>query len=117
MSSSSSSADVMNHGDSKPPMFPEDRERFEEWKAKMESYLAARDLITVILKPSDTVTHKTKLPNGDYAAWLDKCNGICEQADTVWQAASNTKERTAAWADKSVIFKRELGKCRKVWIF
>ena len=95
-------------------MFPDDREKFPEYKLKMEAHLVARQLLSVIVKPSLHVPHKLKLKDDEYATWLEECEDNHELAMAETAAAPNTPLGQAALHKSIHIIKhRELSKCRR----
>ena len=103
----------MSARDSKQPMFPSDPLRFEEWKMKMESYLAARDRLSYVLSVSPSITFTKKMSTDDYATWLNYCDGRFQKADFVLASAKEST-KAAALKDVDVVFQREVRACREV---
>src|SRR5690348_16191151 len=108
LSSSSSS-----NADNKPPIFPDERERFDEWKTKMLAFLAAQDLISVVLSPSTIVTNKVKLTDDEYIEWEKDCHEKFKNAEMIMKQ----KKAIESMNEPDVIFMKEVSKCRKVCNF
>ena len=95
-------------------MFPDDRDKFPEYKLKMEAHLAARQVLSVVIKPSPSVPHKLKMADGDYATWLEDCEANHEEAMAETAAAANSAAAQANLHKSPTIVKqREISKCRR----
>lgn len=110
MSASASTSHTSS--DSQVPLFPADKDKFDEWKLKMESYLAARSLLSTILRPSASVQQTKKMTDTDYIKWLDDCESRCEIAEMKQNTASG-ETLSNIHKDPDVIFFKELTKCRR----
>ena len=94
--------------------FPDDRDKFPEYKMKMEAHLAARQVLSVVIKPSPSITHKQKMSDNDYADWLEDCERNHEEAMTETAAAANSASAQANLHKSPTIVKhREISKCRR----
>jgi hypothetical protein len=109
----SSAADHASSSDGKVPQFPDDLTRFDEYKIKMEACFAARDLLPAIMQPSRAVTHTARLPDNEYAQWLNNTTETCERAELVLRAAKAPQDIASAMRDESVMFRRDIIRCRK----
>ncbi len=64
----------------KPPMFPEDRSRFPEWRRRMLAYAGAQQLQSAFLKPPKTFGQVQVMDEQDFAEWMDECEERYERA-------------------------------------
>jgi hypothetical protein len=79
----------------------------------MESYLSARNLLSVVLYPCESVKEKVKMSDAEYKAWLVASENRCEKADVAREAASTKAEKTNLLKDADFIFQKNLEKCRR----
>ena len=103
--SSSSSSSSSSSG---APSFPAEREKFDEYRLKMEAYLQAQDLITTIIQPSKVVIDKKKMKLSDYHAWLIKNEETCIKAKLLVQSATTAATIANAHKEIDVIHMFEL---------
>lgn len=97
-------------------MFPAEREKFEEWKLKMEAHLNARDVLDVVLSPSTAITHTRRLSPTEHTQWMKECKQRGEKADQLLRDARGNKQKTdEVLQEANVIFKQELIKCRRAY--
>lgn len=112
-SSSISSSISSSSSESRVPSFPAEREKFDEWKLKIESYLSARNLLSVVLYPCDAVVHKAKLNDDLYKKWLEECEEKCVAADAAKESATTKVEKANVHKDVNVKFQLQYEKSRR----
>ena len=79
----------------------------------MESFLSARNLLSVVLYPCNSVVHKVKLSDSDFKKWLEQCETKCNKADVAKETAATKAEKQNLHKDPDIIFQREIEKCRR----
>jgi len=97
--------------DSNVPKFPENKLEYKLWVDKMENYLLARGLLSVITEPSTIITNKIKLDTENNKKWLKEHAEKIEKAD---KAIRNKKEGENVDDDDNVKYKTEAEKCVRV---
>jgi hypothetical protein len=103
------------NSDSKLPIFPQEREKFEDWKMKMLAYLDSRGLLRVVQVPSPILPSKSMLAEDKMAAWYKDCDDKTEKADALLRSATSETNMEAALKDPSVIFKLGIKKCKRAY--
>ena len=91
-------------------MFPDERERFDEWRQRMLAYAAATDVLSALLSPPKCHTHTKRMDDVTYAQWLVEVDEKKAAAELVLNDKRNT---TKAHEDEDVITIREITRARK----